>query len=176
ATRTSCITDWHWSYGCFVFLNKTLVLFLKPILRLIPSEKIIMKIKEFYLAIHGYKNHRRILFGAIIVSFVVQLILFFFLYLLAYAIHIDVSIALFYAFMPIVCLASIAPSLNGLGVREVMFVYFLGKYCGAEGALAISVLMDILLIFLGIVGGILFAFSGKMKLKDLNSTSPSSTV
>lgn len=56
--------------------------------------------------------------------------------------------------IPIIWTVSMLPSLNGLGVREGAFVYFLKGYIGTEKAFAISLLWLGLIIFYSIVGGI----------------------
>ena len=46
------------------------------------------------------------------------------------------------------------PSLNGLGVREGAFVYFLKGYIGPEKACAISILWLGLILVYSVIGGL----------------------
>ncbi len=156
---------------CLFFMSKSLARFLKPLLQLLPHKRGIDILRNFYDAIHGYKQHPLVVLQAVVISIVVQVLFFTSIYLLATAIHLNVALNLFLVFIPLVSLAAIAPSLNGLGVRDVMFVYFFGKYCSEEGALAIAVLIDALFISLGLVGGVVFALAGKMDLKALDKAS-----
>jgi hypothetical protein len=154
---------------CLFFTNRSLARLLKPFMRLIPHERAVDFLRKFYDAIHGYKRHPGIVSSTLGISVVAQLLFYVSIYLLAQAVHVQVSINLFFVYLPLISLSAIAPSLNGLGVRGAIFVYFFGKYCSDEGALAIAILMDVLFISLGLVGGLIFAFAGKMRLQDIEN-------
>ncbi len=62
--------------------------------------------------------------------------------------------------MPIVTVASMLPSLNGLGIREGAYVYFLGGIVGHEQALAISLLWLALFLGVRLSGGLVYLFWG----------------
>jgi glycosyltransferase 2 family protein len=158
---------------CLFFTNKSLARLIKPLVNLIPHKRAVDILRNFYDAIHGYKKHPGIVLSTLGISVVAQLLFYVSIYLLSKAIHVNASLNLFFVFIPLISLAAIAPSLNGLGVRDVMFVYFFGKYCSDEGALAIAILMDALFISLGLVGGLIFAFAGKLRLQNLKKASVS---
>jgi hypothetical protein len=48
------------------------------------------------------------------------------------------------------------PSLNGLGIREGAFIYFLTPYMGKEYAAALGILWLGLLILLSVIGGAIY--------------------
>ena len=54
----------------------------------------------------------------------------------------------------------VAPSVNGIGVREATFLFYLTEFTTPEKALALSLLTTFFLIFVGIIGGIIYAFKG----------------
>ncbi len=58
--------------------------------------------------------------------------------------------------MPIVHLMSMIPSVNGLGVREMGFLYFFQDSIGPERATALAILYLFVLILLGLAGGLVY--------------------
>ena len=54
----------------------------------------------------------------------------------------------------------VAPSVNGIGVREATFLFYLTEFTTPEKALALSLLATFFMIFVGILGGIIYAFKG----------------
>jgi hypothetical protein len=71
--------------------------------------------------------------------------------------------------MPMVSIASLLSSINGLGVREGSTVVFFGRMMGRENALAVGILMFAVLLIVSVIGGIIYALSPqfKMKLKEI---------
>lgn len=159
----------------FFFMNKSIAGAIKPLIALLPFKKFHGKIHDAYHAVHEYTNHPVKLGVAMIFSFMLQIVAYVLIYLCAYAMGLDIPMLMFFVFLPIISIASLAPSVNGLGVREAMFVYLFSRYCGAEGALAISVMMALLYVFLGVVGGLVFAISGGLTLKELRSVDAEGT-
>lgn len=127
---------------------------------LLPSVKIRQKISEVYGAVHGYKSHMGTLGIGLLLSVAGQGVLIFLYYWLARSLRLDVPPVAFFALVPLICTASMAPSLGGLGVREAGAVYFLSLYMPSEMALAHSLLMNILLYGFGALSGVLFALRG----------------
>lgn len=64
--------------------------------------------------------------------------------------------------VPIVNLISMIPSLGGLGVREVGFVTFLTQIMNKEEALAVAAIFFSYLLFLSLIGGIIYVFRQDM--------------
>jgi hypothetical protein len=62
----------------------------------------------------------------------------------------------FYLLVPVVNLLSMLPSLNGLGIREGAYIYFLKPYIGREYAAAISILGLGLLLLVSLIGGLIY--------------------
>jgi len=114
------------------------------------------KIREVYEGLHDFKNHTKAVFFAMALSAVGQSVSIFVLYLMGIALGLKISALYFFLLVPVVHLVSMLPSLNGLGIREGAFVYFLTPYTGKEYAAALGILWLGLLIFLSVVGGAIY--------------------
>ena len=89
-------------------------------------------------------------------------------YLLARSLSIDISLGFFFFFIPILLLIGVAPSVNGIGVREATFMFYLTEFTTPEKALALSLLSTFFMIVVGIIGGIIFAFRGGLSASENN--------
>ena len=81
-------------------------------------------------------------------------------FLLAKSLSIDIPLSFFFFFVPILLLMGVAPSVNGIGVREATFLFYLTEFTTSEKALALSLLTTFFMILVGIIGGIIYAFKG----------------
>ena len=116
------------------------------------------KARKVYDGLHNFKNHKGIIGEAMLLSIVGQSINIFALYLMAMALGVKANIIYFYLLVPVVHLLSMLPSLNGLGIREGAYTYFLSPYVGRENAVALGVLWLGLLLLLSLIGGIIYMF------------------
>lgn len=114
------------------------------------------KVRELYEGLHDFRYHKKAIFGAMLLSVVGQSVSIFVLYLMARALGSDVSPVYFFLLVPVVHLVSMLPSLNGLGIREGAYTYFLTPYMGREYAFALGILWLGLLILLSIIGGVIY--------------------
>ncbi len=114
------------------------------------------KIREIYEGLHDFKNHKQAVLFAMLISVVGQSVSIFVLYLMARALGSETSPMYFFLLVPIVHLVSMLPSLNGLGIREGAYIYFLKPYVGKEVAAALGILWLGLLILLSIIGGVIY--------------------
>jgi uncharacterized membrane protein YbhN (UPF0104 family) len=73
----------------------------------------------------------------------------------ARALHLDVPVVFYFIFIPLIAVATMIPiSLNGLGVREGAFVFFLAQVGVAEAqALALALLWLAVLVGSSLIGG-----------------------
>ncbi len=92
----------------------------------------------------------------IALSGLAQIILAVVFFLTALSMHQNISLLYFIIFSPLVCVATALPSIGGLGVREVGWVYLLSKV-GVDHnvALGLSLTNFMFTILLGLVGGVL---------------------
>jgi len=116
--------------------------------------KIKEKSSKLYDGINLYRNSPRLLVKAIVLSFGLQAVSISSVYLLVLSIGGDIPLFRLFLIIPLIWAVSMLPSLNGLGVREGAFVYFLKGYIGPEKAFAISLLWLGLIMLYGVVGGI----------------------
>lgn len=114
------------------------------------------KIKSIYQGLHAFRHHKGLIVKAMLLSLFGQSVSIFVLYLLAHALDARAGIIYFYLLVPIVHLVSMLPSLNGLGIREGAYIYFLKPYIGAESAAALGILWLALLLLLSIIGGVIY--------------------
>jgi uncharacterized protein (TIRG00374 family) len=118
------------------------------------------KIREVYRAMYEYREHQAIFGNCIALTVLGQTAFIVVHYLLAISLSIDIPIGFFFFFIPILLIMGVAPSVNGIGVREAAFLFYLTEFTTSEKALALSLLATFFMIFVGILGGIIYAFKG----------------
>jgi hypothetical protein len=149
--------------GIFFLMNKRFAKHFAMLFSLIrPFEE---KLKRVYNAIHAYRNHTSLMIKSFAISVVSQILFFVSIGILAVSIGAPISPMEILLRMPIVCAASLLPSINGLGVREGAMVLFFGPLIGKTSAFAVSILWLLMLFIVSIVGGLIYAFSPQFKIK-----------
>ena len=118
------------------------------------------KIREIYRAMYEYREHKGILGRCFSLTVLGQISFIVVNFLLATSLSIDIPIGFFFFFIPILLIMGVAPSVNGIGVREATFLFYLTEFTTSEKALALSLLNTFFIIFVGIIGGIIYAFKG----------------
>ena len=143
-----------------VLFNKRIVDTLCSVrLPLIPA-KWLDKLRVIYQAMHYYREHKAIVVNGILLTLIGQVAFVFTNYLLARSLAIEIPLGFFFYFVPIILVLGLAPSVNGIGVREAAYLFYLTSFASAENALALSLFTSFFMIFVGIVGGVLYAFKG----------------
>ncbi|MBI2095641.1 MAG: flippase-like domain-containing protein, partial [Candidatus Omnitrophica bacterium] len=118
--------------------------------------KIGESLRRVYDGLHHFKNHKGVVVQAILLSLIGQSVSVFVVVLVAQALGSRPPVLHFYLLIPIIHLISMLPSLNGLGIRESAYIYFLKPYLGREVAAAIGILWLGLLLMLSVIGGIVY--------------------
>jgi uncharacterized protein (TIRG00374 family) len=118
------------------------------------------KIREVYRAMYEYREHKGIFGNCIALTVLGQTSFIIVNFLLAASLSIEIPIGFFFFFVPILLIVGVAPSVNGIGVREATFLFYLTEFTTPEKALALSLLTTFFMIFVGIIGGIIYAFKG----------------
>ena len=118
------------------------------------------KIREIYRAMYEYREHKGILGRCFSLTVLGQISFIVVNFLLATSLSIDIPLGFFFFFVPILLIMGVAPSVNGIGVREATFLFYLTEFTTSEKALALSLLTTFFMIFVGIIGGIFYAFKG----------------
>lgn len=136
-----------------------------PLLKFFKLEE---KTKSVYDVIHNYREHPMLLIRALLLSVVLQIMSFYSVVLMTRGLGFSVSPVTVFLYMPIVCTMSMAPSINGLGVREGAFVVLFKHLIGQNGALALAILYFGLNFAASLVGGLMYLFTNhnKMSIKE----------
>ncbi|MBV8302332.1 MAG: flippase-like domain-containing protein [Candidatus Dormibacteraeota bacterium] len=114
---------------------------------------------SFTDAFASYRRHPHAVAQSLLVGAAGWGINLFALEIAARAVGIDLSWTVFAVAVPLTLLAALAPfSVNGLGVREGVLVYFLAHYAGitAAHAGAISLLIDLQMVPFAVIGAALW--------------------
>jgi uncharacterized protein (TIRG00374 family) len=100
--------------------------------------------------------------GALVISFVFNVLLIAVNYLIALSLGVNIPIWYFLLFIPLISFLLVLPvSVSGLGVREGGYVYLFAQAgVSAPLALAMSLLFYALNVATGLIGGVLYAFEG----------------
>ena len=143
----------------FIFNKKIVDMLCQLHIPLLPAI-FIEKIKEIYRAMYEYREHKGIFGRCIILTLVGQITYIVVNYLLARSLAIDIPLTFFFFFVPILLLMGVAPSVNGIGVREATFLFYLTEFTTPEKALALSLLTTFFMILVGLISGVIYAFKG----------------
>jgi uncharacterized membrane protein YbhN (UPF0104 family) len=111
---------------------------------------------------YQYRAHKHIFATCIGLTLVGQTTFIIANYLLARSLGMDIPLAFFFFFVPILLIMGIAPSVNGIGVREATFLFYLTEFTTSEKALALSLLTTFFMILLGMISGVVYAFKGEL--------------
>lgn len=180
---------WLWVVLCFVFMWLVLQgIFLRQgkaqilvkILDL-PGFSIFKKIvNKFASAFTNLKGKNKALVISLILSLLLQINVIFHYYLISEAMGLNVPFIKFWIIIPIALFVQMIPlSVNGIGIRENLYVFFLGLYgVTAAQAIAFSWIAYGMILILGIFGGILYVFrkEGKVDKSFLEKESDMATV
>lgn len=116
------------------------------------------KLIDFHTQIYFFRKNPQFFINAMFLSLVAQGLNSFGFFVMAKAFGVDVSIMYFFILIPIIMAVAMLPiTIAGIGTREAAAVYFL-SLAGIEKSvgLSISFLNLAFLIFLGVIGGILY--------------------
>ena len=146
----------------FIFLNKRLAKALFSGLLGLSIFREGSKLRRLYHAINIYKEHKVIIAQLIGISLAAQIIFVLAIYVIIKSTSSDISFLYLFLIIPLVSVAAMMPSINGLGVREGAFIYFLSEFINKESAFAVSILILAVILITSFVGGILYLFSEKL--------------
>ena len=116
-----------------------------------------------------YWNDLRLMTKILILSFVLQTCVVLSHFFIAVALNIHIPLSYYFVFYPLTTIAGfMIPSLNGLGVREGTYIYFLSKVgVSSDQGLAFSLCWLIILLGVSVIGGMVYAFGDFRKHKPL---------
>ena len=114
-----------------------------------------LKFSKLYNAVNAYKGVPGVLIKSILISLISHAGAMLSIYLFIVGLGGDINFIKLLLIVPLVWTVSMLPSLNGLGVREGAFVYFLKGDLGTDMAFTVSLLWLGVVIAFGIIGGVL---------------------
>jgi uncharacterized protein (TIRG00374 family) len=148
------------------------VLFSKRIAKNIPflggvlsAFKLKDKMRVLYEIIYNYKKHPRFVIEAGLISLALQLVMFTAVYFIIRGLGWAVPFKTVCLLMPIISTVSMAPSINGLGIREGAFVVLYGPLMTKGGAFALSIVWDFLIVVVSLLGGLCYLTDKHYKIK-----------
>lgn len=142
-----------------VVFDPTLAAHCEALLNRFKLPKVANKVRKASKALLALRAERHLLWISFVVSLLLQLNVVMYYYFCALALNINVPLIYFFLFTPIVLIILLVPfSINGIGLRESAYVFFLGMVgIGASDAIAFSWLSFGLMLSHGVIGGIVFA-------------------
>ncbi|MBE9065501.1 flippase-like domain-containing protein [Leptolyngbya cf. ectocarpi LEGE 11479] len=128
-----------------------------PWLRRFKLGAIAARLIKIQILLQQFSSHRSALVTSIGLSFVLQLGIVVYHFLIAQQLDIDISFLALVIFIPIVVLLTLLPiSLGGLGLKEGIWIYLFSRVgLGAEDALGLALTITLLGWLLSIPGGII---------------------
>jgi hypothetical protein len=153
------------SFAAFIAMNiaiftPTLHRLLTRLLHGVRFSKTAARVDAISNAFQVMGKHPRVLFDAILISLVNQLLVFTVTWVTAVGLHLHVSFLYFIVFVPVITLISMIPiSLNGWGLREYAFLSLFSAIGIAPApSLALGLVTDIMLLLSAVPGGIVYIF------------------
>jgi uncharacterized protein (TIRG00374 family) len=127
--------------------------------------KIIEQIKNVFLSFRDRKN--TLLIGFIL-SMLLQTNVIIHYYLIAKSLDFPISLLHFFVIIPLALFIMMIPiSVNAIGVRENIFVFFFAPFGITESeAIAFAWLAYGIIVFHGVIGGVVFAFRNRIDSKN----------
>lgn len=165
------VSAYLWIEGVFVFGTIALsFLFFarsaRPLLRLarpaLERLRIARPLHAFYEGIHHYRDRPHLLGAVLAVTLAVQAVRILAIWASAKAVGIDLDVRVYYVMGPLLFLVMLVPfTLNGIAVREALFVSFLGTLgVGANQAFAAGFLYFLLVVCMALPGAAFLVSSG----------------
>lgn len=147
-------------FGILVFSRRTNA-FLQE--RVFPQGRVVRlqrPLSALWSALHGYRDQRAALFLVLAVSVVLQFVRVLAIWCCGEAVGINLSPLVYVIFGPLLFLVMMIPiTLNGLGVRESFFVFFLGRFdVDADAAFAAGFLFFAVTLVPAVPGALILAW------------------
>jgi uncharacterized protein (TIRG00374 family) len=148
--------------GCVfaVLFNKGIVDFLCRIRLPLVTTALLDKLRGIYQAMHLYRDHSSLVAVGLLLTLVGQVAFVFTNYFLARSLSIDIPLEVFFYLVPILLIVGLTPTVNGIGVREVVYLYYLAGLTTTDKALALSLFTFFFMVFIGMICGVLYVCIG----------------
>ena len=118
-----------------------------------------------------YWQDLRLTYRIILLSILLQAFVFLCHIFIGMALGVKVPLSYYLVFYPLTTIAGfLIPSLNGLGIREGTYIYFLRRVnVSSDQGLAFSICWLIILLITSFIGGIIYLFGDFRKHKPLEN-------
>lgn len=138
--------------------------------------KIRERAKKFHQAFLAYQHHKKEFFGAFLLSLLLQINFIFYYYLIGLSFGremIQVKWLDYFVIIPIVSFIMLIPfTIGGIGIRENAFDLFFQPFnVSTSISVAYSWIDYGLRLFMSLIGGIIYAFSG-VKVQEIDRSIP----
>ncbi|MGA9294935.1 MAG: lysylphosphatidylglycerol synthase transmembrane domain-containing protein, partial [Ignavibacteriaceae bacterium] len=122
--------------------------------------KINQKILKLADSLWQFRNHKKVLINAFLLSILLQANVVFYYFLISHSLIFGISFIYFFLMVPISIFIMMLPiSINGIGLRENIFFIFLSNFSiHASEAVAFAWIEFLFIIILGLIGGLVYAF------------------
>ncbi|MFH1878678.1 MAG: lysylphosphatidylglycerol synthase transmembrane domain-containing protein [Candidatus Omnitrophota bacterium] len=144
----------------FIAVNRSVARWMEKIFRRFKMFRLGERLNAVYNIVHDYRNRKDVILKSFLISVISQSIYFVAIYFFFLALGKTVSLGNIFLVMPVVTFVSMIPSIGGLGVREGAIVAFFAPMAGKEEAFAVSLLVLSGLIFMSLLGGIVYLWWG----------------
>ncbi len=115
------------------------------------------KINKLIESIHILKEKKEVFIWVFVLSLFSQIAIVFLNYFVVLALNIDVDLIYLFLVVPVTFIITMLPSINGVGVREYGFVFFLAAVkVSSAAAISLSVMNVLIPMFISVWGGVLF--------------------
>lgn len=133
------------------------------------NHALVGRIQDVYDAFSGYLAYKRVLIYVFGLSFGIQVIRALLMYLVGTSLDLDISIVIYFTFVPIITLLTMLPiAVGGIGIREGAYVYFFSQAgVPTSDAFALSLLTYVLVMISIIPGGIAYLLEGMSAKRGL---------
>ena len=138
---------------------RSIVIFLIKILNI---ERIVKEIQD---SIHMYKNSHSVMIKAVLTSLAFWIITVMNVWVIAISLNLNAPLHYFFIAVPLIAILIMLPiSIQGLGVREVAYVYFFTQVgVSAEAALSMSLISLGFMLLISMIGGIMYGVKSALK-------------
>jgi glycosyltransferase 2 family protein len=145
-------------------LNKKLAARFKFLLSFLKKIKLENISRRVYAVFNNFKNYKKLSCIIYIISIVAQLVFILIYFILSRSLGLRLPFSVFLLFIPLVMVASLIPSIGGIGPREGALVMLFGALISQTEAAALAILWLVFFLGLSAAGGIIYLLSGKKRL------------
>jgi uncharacterized protein (TIRG00374 family) len=118
------------------------------------------RVKNVLSTVHSYRENKKIILFAYLISLCSQATLILMNYVLAQSLHLqNVTLGFLFIVVPVTFILGLFPSVNGLGVRDSGYVFLLTRVgLSPAEALSLSFLNTLVPVVMSLYGGLLLIF------------------